>query len=433
MQKLSIVAAYIRNAASSSADVSQLVTRTCTTLTQLTAIFDQASEDCSELSSKAIAVVTELQQLQASLSKGAALDNKVYRAVERCRKGCTKALSRCQDRAPQSESLTQVLLSIISFLERLVEVTSSNNERSDATISALDSLFQLATSIFNPQRADSCDQAYDYLIRAVRLIDRSPSSRPEEKLSTANYLRCVAGAFANLAGALYKTDRHGFAIRFLLQVCPLSNRAHEHFCGSPAAETTSDADKDREIWATHRSQTYRRWELLGICYVKTGDRRPAHEAFIEGVVTYPFEDDPTIATPGSRDFQPPSTLANAIDRLTHLAVSELRLDCSEVSLRKALLTRGVSPAVVGSILIRQASSLTDRSKPHVRTAVSALLSDALDVYDPVQFPIRRARTLVLVLEHAYYGADKDSTLRKFTPESVVREAEVLLSEKVLVF
>ncbi|KAL5480941.1 ESP1 [Sanghuangporus weigelae] len=429
MQTLAFVAVYIRNAASSSSDVSQVITRTCTTLTQLTAIFDQGCEDYSQLSSKANAVATELQELQAKLSRGDALDNKLCRIVERCRKGCSKALSRCQDCTPERDSIIEVLLSKIAFLERTVETTSAKNERSDATISALDSLFQLATSIFHPQHADSCDQAYDYLMRAVRLIERSPSSSPEEKRSTANYLRCVAGAFANLAGALYKAERHGFAIRFLLQACPLSSRASDHYSQSFATEPPSDSGKDREVWSTHRSQTYRRWELLGVCYVKTGDRRPAHEAFVQGVVSYPFEDDASMALVGSSDFQPPSTLANAIDRSTHLAVSELRLDPTEASLLKSLLSRGVSAPIVGSILIRQATSLLDRSKPHIRMAISTLLSDALDVYDSLRFPIRRARTLVLVLEHTYYGANKDSVLGDFRPETIIQEAEVLLSEK----
>ncbi|KAL5522623.1 hypothetical protein ACEPAG_8640 [Sanghuangporus baumii] len=429
MQTLAFVAVYIRNAASSSSDVSQVITRTCTTLTQLTAIFDQGCEDYSELSSKANTVATELQELQAELSRGDALDSKLRRIVERCRKGCSKALSHCQDCTPKRDSIIEVLLSIIAFLERTVETTSAKNERSDATISALDSLFQLATSIFHPQHADSCDQAYDYLIRAVRLIERSPSSSPEEKCSTANYLRCVAGAFANLAGTLYKAERHAFAIRFLLQACPLSSRASDHYSQSVIIEPPSDSDKDREVWSTHRSQTYRRWELLGVCYVKTGDRRPAHEAFVRGVVSYPFEDDASMALVGSSDFQAPSTLANAVDRLTHLAVSELRLDPTDASLRKPLLSRGVSAPIVGSILLRQATSLLDRSKPHIRMAISTLLSDALDVYDSLRFPIRRTRTLVLVLEHTYYGANKDSALGDFRPETIIQEAEVLLSEK----
>ncbi|KAL5499098.1 ESP1 [Sanghuangporus vaninii] len=429
MQTLTSVAVYIRDAASSSSDVSHVITRTCTNLTQLTAIFDQGCEDYSELSSKANAVATELQELQAKLSRGDALDNKLCRIVERCRKGCSKALSRCQDCTPKRGSIIEVLLSIIAFLERTVETTSAKGERSDATISALDSLFQLATSVFHPQNADSCDQAYNYLIHAVRLIERSPSGSAEEKRSTANYLRCVAGAFANLAGALYKAERHGFAIRFLLQACPLSIRASDHYSQSIATEPPSDSDKDREVWSTHRSQTYRRWELLGVCYVKTGDRRQAHDAFVQGVVSYPFEDDVSMALVGSFDFQPPSTLANAIDRLTHLATSELRLDPTEVSLRKSLLSRGVSAPIVGSILIRQATSLLDRSKPHIRIAISTLLSDALDVYDSLRFPIRRARTLVLVLEHTYYGANNDSALGDFSPETIIQEAEVLLSEK----
>ena len=94
-----------------------------------------------------------------------------------------------------------------------------------------------------------------------------------------------------------------------------------------------------------------------------------------------------------------------------------------------LCARGLSPSVTGSILSRQAYSLADRSKPHVRVAVSALLADILDVYDPVRFPVRRAQALVCVLEHTYYDRDENVSLENFSPESVIHEAEVLLSEK----
>ncbi len=42
------------------------------------------------------------------------------------------------------------------------------------------------------------------------------------------------------------------------------------------APTTGESDKSGEKdgqWRTLEEQVYRRWEILGVCYSKTGDRK----------------------------------------------------------------------------------------------------------------------------------------------------------------
>ena len=135
----------------------------------------------------------------------------------------------------------------------------------------------------NPQRIDSCDKAFDFLIRGCRIIDlferRSCSSKLKKGSSLANFTRCLSGAFFNVAATLYKAEKYGIAIRFLLQACPMAVKAVElHDC------SVSDEDlegrnlesvdsKDTEAWKVHKEQLYRRWELLAICYSRTGDRK----------------------------------------------------------------------------------------------------------------------------------------------------------------
>ena len=103
--------------------------------------------------------------------------------------------------------------------------------------------------------------------------------------------------------------------------------ATDYFSKSSPVDVTAGSEKDQEAWSTHRTQVYRRWELLGVCYARTGDRRLAFDAFVQGITTYPFENEDPLC-----DFELPPSLAIAVDRLTHLAVVDLRLAPAEASL-----------------------------------------------------------------------------------------------------
>lgn len=156
----------------------------------------------------------------------------------------------------------------------------------DSTISVLDSLFNLATSGFDLQRADTCDKAYIYLTKAEEAIQAYSSSSEDQNLdkNAANYLRCTAGAYFNVAGNLYRGEKYGLAIRFLLRACPLAQQSLERYeevtskasamdPNGKKAQGDGDEDKDREVWANHKTQLYKRWELLGVCYAKLPDRK----------------------------------------------------------------------------------------------------------------------------------------------------------------
>lgn len=151
----------------------------------------------------------------------------------------------------------------------------------------MDSLFNLATSYLNVQRPNTCDDAYDYLQKAEEVINHysaSASSTEEaitRKKNIANYLRCLAGAYFNVAGSLYKGEKFGLAIRFLKRACPLAETSlacYEEVSPIKTDAVNKDArseadDKDREVWASHKAQVHKRWELLGACYGKLPDRK----------------------------------------------------------------------------------------------------------------------------------------------------------------
>jgi separase len=64
------------------------------------------------------------------------------------------------------------------------------------------------------------------------------------------------------------------AVRFLKEGCALGERALVlRRRGGDEIEQTGGEGNGVEGWKLLREQLYRRWELLGICYSKMGERR----------------------------------------------------------------------------------------------------------------------------------------------------------------
>jgi separase len=107
------------------------------------------------------------------------------------------------------------------------------------------------------------------LSRSTKLLDAHPASDDH-----ANYVRCISGAYHNLAGTLYQGGKHVGAVRFLKEGCALGGKALViRFGGGGDEGRGGGEEKGEEGWKLLREQLYRRWELLGICYSKMGDRR----------------------------------------------------------------------------------------------------------------------------------------------------------------
>src|ERR1700722_2518292 len=128
-------------------------------------------------------------------------------------------------------------------------------------VTALDTLFVLARAVIDPNDSSTYEPAFEHLSRASDLVNtRSPTN--------ANYVRCVSGAFHHLAGCLYQNDRYGVAIRFLREGCVLGGRALDLKGQRDDSEETPEA-----VWTALKEQLYRRWELLAVCYLKTGEKK----------------------------------------------------------------------------------------------------------------------------------------------------------------
>ena len=72
---------------------------------------------------------------------------------------------------------------------------------------------------------------------------------------------------------LYQNDRHGPAVRFLVQSCDLGARACKAANAAGLNEADVTLDPKNEMWKTLTAHLPKRWELLGDCYLKIDDRR----------------------------------------------------------------------------------------------------------------------------------------------------------------
>jgi separase len=347
--------------------------------------------------------------------------------------------------------------------------------------SLLDLLFVLARTTLAPNNPVSTDAAYDTLARAAGLLGfqladdhqcsqsiSPPSSVTEEAF--ANFIRCLSGAFHSLGGTLYQAGKYGSAIRFLRRGCRAGAVAlHLRMsCDAKILENAHEqqkvaAGKETEGWAQLRDQLSRRWELLGVCFSKIGDRQvsqsftfalhcrfrafhlpqSAYDAFIECLSSYVFPHTfvdlvRTIGPAGA--FEVAVSIKQAaviIDRVTYMASCELLRPPAQVSLKQLITSLSIDGAenleedrrcVVGAILERQVDSLSGSLwKPDVQTSVVGILSDCVLTYDLDNRPIRRAGVMLKDLELAYYTgtANGDAQLAKSA-----EEIEALLSLEV---
>lgn len=99
---------------------------------------------------------------------------------------------------------------------------------------------------------------------------------PETTATLANYTRCVAGAFHNIAGTLCQADRISHAVSFLNEGCELGKLAlemHRVAVEDAGLDKQEEGVRDKEGWMQLEEQLWHRWEILGVCQAKTGDRK----------------------------------------------------------------------------------------------------------------------------------------------------------------
>lgn len=137
---------------------------------------------------------------------------------------------------------------------------------------------------------------------------------------------------------------------------------------------------------------------------------------------------------------PYSRLKRIVQRMTHLAVFDLFMG-PKSSLYALLSAAEIPPEVLGLLIEWQISSFNEvLTKPELRLIVKHLIDDALAVYEPSNFPLRRTRYVISGL-YTFYTHDFSVLLQQllfnyradtlyFNPHLVVEEVLLLArSEK----
>ncbi|KAH9026737.1 peptidase family C50-domain-containing protein [Lactarius pseudohatsudake] len=386
---------------------------------------------------------------------------KMRRALDRLRRAAVKIIDSPDDVKSPDHGIFSAVQALLMDIATTLETLLRTRSVPDDYASLLDLLFVLARTTLAPNNPVLTDTAYDLLARAACLLSLQldndnheyhpsiPTPPLTSEETFANFIRCLSGAFHTLGATLYQAGKYGTAIRFLRQGCHVGRLAlqlHETYTEkilSDAQEPRKTASgKETEGWANLHGHLSRRWELLGVCYSKIGDRQGAYDAFRQCLGSYVFphtfvELVRTIGPEGAFGASPSLKQAAVIvDRVTYMAACELLRQPTQISLRQLINSLSIDGAtdleeerrcVVGAILERQAESLSGNLwKPDVQSVVMGLLSDCISTYDSVNRPIRRAAVMLKTLGLTYYSGMVDGDLR--LSESA-KEIEGLLSQE----
>ncbi len=216
-------------------------------------------------------------------------ESRMRRALDRLKRAATKVIDVI---AATMEALLSAVCTVRDLAAHvLFLLLSRQGSVSEDYASLLDLFFVLARTTLAPNNPVLTDAAYDLLSRAAGLLGfqladdhgcphstSPPASVTEEAF--ANFVRCLSGAFHGLGGTLYQAGKYGSAIRFLRRGCRMGAVAL-HLRKNCDARVSDNAyeqqkaatGKEIEGWGQLRDQLSRRWELLGVCCSKIGDRQ----------------------------------------------------------------------------------------------------------------------------------------------------------------
>ncbi|KAH7929994.1 hypothetical protein BV22DRAFT_1001613 [Leucogyrophana mollusca] len=368
---------------------------------------------------------------------------KLDRALERLRRAAIRVL----DGGPNTDLLTDAPTTdlITSALDAyFVLARRAGTDAPDAALRFLARATSLVGGPLPPSFSTTTSAPATSVPAPSSALPRTQTHAPHRlpAAAHANYLRCISGAHHNLAGGLYHAGRYGAAVPFARAGCVLGGWAAAVRAGEGEREEGKgpEDEREKEGWRQLEEQLYRRWELLGVCYAKIGDRRPAYEAFRESVKSFPYalpgvgvsshphsqthsHTQALDATPGLKQ------LGGIVDRLTYIGACELFLGPDEVSLRGCFQAPlPPAPPILAHLLERQLSALeAHMRKDGVRAVVVRLLADALRFYEAHGTPVGRARMLLRCVEFVWRGGGGEGGA--WDGEELGREAlSVLASE-----
>ncbi|KAK0220404.1 cysteine peptidase C50 [Armillaria fumosa] len=398
----------------------------CANLARATASLDKSDE--GSLRDALNSTMALLHETVKTLRRDADIswmEGKGDRALERLRRAAVKIIEATPGdsdaRFKDVSDICSLLELIVNVLEQAIRVKSSKNSLTQA----LDTLFVLSRSRLDISNIRTYVPAHKHLARAATLVELGKDGLTG--FDEANFVRCISGAFHNAGGTLYQSERHASAISFFKDGCELGSKAL-----SLRSRPGSEEDDKEGVWTQLSNQLYRRCQLLGLCYAKIGDRKPAHEAFVQCIGTFPYPASDFVQHSGTASLSAlfacsPAVkeLCSIVDKVTYQGVCDLMLCHSDISLRFIGID---DPSVVGALLERQLECLESHlTKKSVQVVAAGLLKDATEVYAYAGMPLRRARVLIKSLIFAYHcGLDIISHIG--TPDAIIVDILALVSE-----
>ena len=256
-------------------------------------------------------------------------ESKMRRALDRLKRAAVKVIDVSGGITPSSDVIIKAVrtlsMDIATTMEALLSVVGTvrhlaahllmsycsyrddQGSTSEDYASLLDLFFVLSRTTLAPNDPILTDAAYDHLSRAAGLLGFQLADNHECPHSTtpppsvteegfANFVRCLSGAFHSLGGTLYQAGKYGSAIRFLRRGCRVgvvALRLRKN-CDVKILDNTREqqkvaSSKEAEGWGQLRDQLSRRWELLGVCCSKIGDRQVGQSLTLSCVtVSEPF-------------------------------------------------------------------------------------------------------------------------------------------------
>ena len=329
-----------------------------------------------------------------------------------------------EERSTSTVAGVKLLSAIVSHLTLITPRTIHHVSR------AVESLIVLSrVSASNPSR---------YLQHALSVLASiAPPFSPEESVKYGDALRCISAAYWEIGTSLFHKDQFAAAIPYLIRMCEISTT----LISLPKFENIDLETKTKDTKlqsASSRTSTIesiaaqlpKRWELLGFCQGRTGDRKviffmfvivmlcvlkhvvrvqASYQAYLSGLFasrhTLTRIGEVAGTTPLSQLLAFEPMLRNTgkiVERITNLATFELLIP-EQVSVLQLFeknfsgTAKGMTSAElsgIGALVEYQylllLSSNGSRSQ-EAKAALSILLEHALRIYGADQFPIRRAR------------------------------------------
>ncbi|KAF9070318.1 peptidase family C50-domain-containing protein [Rhodocollybia butyracea] len=330
---------------------------------------------------------------------------KADRALGRVRRAALNTLEKQVVSKQVLEELSDLLDVVTGVYQSVIETTRPGCNPDHFTL-MLDTLFILSRTSLNVLDPRTYGSSYELLARGVKALSLSADSTPTYSVPITghpDFVRCISGAFYNVGGTLYQAGRYSSAIPFLKEGYRLGEIALSEY----------DQIKDQpgtkpDPWTQLKEQLWRRSQLLAVCYMKIGDRRPAFDSFIQSVHAFPYAIfvGHIDQIPFGKILDLSNTvkeLRSIIEKLTHLGACELMLPASNISLKSNGLPENTDVAVTAILMEWQIESLgSSHWKEGIRDVVVSLLSETLGIYREGCMPVRALRVLVKALEFSYH-------------------------------